>query len=75
MWTAIFPQGLIPSYSSKKQDCISRVQGEKMKTLRDAIAAHSPESQARIKEMANEMISEAGLQLMREKLQPFQKTR
>jgi len=40
-----------------------------MKTLRDVIAARSPESQARIKEMADEMILETGLQLMREDLQ------
>lgn len=40
-----------------------------MKTLRDAIAARSPESQARIKEMADEMVLETGLQLMREELQ------
>lgn len=45
-----------------------------MKTLRDAIAARSPESQARIKEMADEMILETGLQLMREDLQLSQKS-
>lgn len=45
-----------------------------MKTLRDAIAARSPESQARIKEMADEMILETGLQLMREELQLSQKS-
>ncbi|EQC00684.1 MULTISPECIES: helix-turn-helix domain-containing protein [Photorhabdus] len=45
-----------------------------MKTLRDAIAARSPESQARIKEMAEEMILETGLQLMREELQLSQKS-
>lgn len=44
-----------------------------MKTLRDAIAARSPESQARIKDMAEEMILETGLQLMREELQLSQK--
>jgi transcriptional regulator with XRE-family HTH domain len=44
-----------------------------MKTLRDAIAARSPESQARIKEMADEMILETGLQLLREELQLSQK--
>lgn len=45
-----------------------------MKTLRDAIAARSPESQARIKEMADEMVLETGLQLMREELQLSQKS-
>ena len=45
-----------------------------MKTLREAIASRSPESQARIKEMAEEMIIETGLQLMREELQLSQKT-
>jgi transcriptional regulator with XRE-family HTH domain len=45
-----------------------------MKTLRNAIAARSPESQKRIKEMADEMILETGLQLMREELQLSQKT-
>lgn len=45
-----------------------------MKTLRDAIAARSPKSQARIKEMADEMILETGLQLMREELQLSQKS-
>lgn len=40
-----------------------------MKTLRDAIAARSPESQGRIKEMADEMILETGLQMLREELQ------
>jgi transcriptional regulator with XRE-family HTH domain len=45
-----------------------------MKTLRDAIATRSPESQARIKEMADEMILETGLQLMREELQLSQKS-
>ncbi|MBF7997503.1 helix-turn-helix domain-containing protein [Rahnella laticis] len=44
-----------------------------MKTLREAIASRSPESQARIKEMAEEMILETGLQLMREELQLSQK--
>lgn len=39
-----------------------------MKTLRDKIAARTPESQARIKEMADEMILETGLQMMREEL-------
>lgn len=45
-----------------------------MKTLRDAIAARSPESQARIKEIADEMILETGLQLLREELQLSQKS-
>ena len=44
-----------------------------MKTLREAIAARSPESQARIKEMADEMILETGLQLLREEVQVSQK--
>lgn len=39
-----------------------------MKTLRDKIAARTSESQARIKEMADEMILETGLQMMREEL-------
>ena len=39
-----------------------------MKTLNDVIASRSPESQQRIKEMADEMILETGLQLMREEL-------
>ncbi|MBP2199130.1 helix-turn-helix domain-containing protein [Pantoea cypripedii] len=44
-----------------------------MRTLDDAIAARSPESQARIREMADEMILETGLQMMREELQLSQK--
>ncbi|TBL58051.1 helix-turn-helix domain-containing protein [Hafnia paralvei] len=44
-----------------------------MRTLRQAIAERSPESQARIKEMAEEMILETGLQMMREELQLSQK--
>lgn len=44
-----------------------------MRTLREVIAAQSPESQARIKEMAGEMILETGLQMMREELQLSQK--
>lgn len=40
-----------------------------MRTLREVIAAQSPESQARIKEMSDEMILEVGLQMMREELQ------
>lgn len=44
-----------------------------MRTLDEAIANRSPESQARIKEMADEMILEVGLQMMREELQLSQK--
>jgi len=44
-----------------------------MRTLDDAIAARAPESQARIKEMSDEMILEVGLQMMREELQLSQK--
>ena len=44
-----------------------------MRTLDEAIASRSPESQARIKEMADEMILEVGLQMMREELQSSQK--
>lgn len=44
-----------------------------MRTLDDAITARSPESQARIKEMSDEMILEVGLQMMREELQLSQK--
>ncbi len=44
-----------------------------MRTLDEVIASRSPESQARIKEMANEMILEVGLQMMREELQLSQK--
>ena len=39
-----------------------------MKTLNEVIASRSPESQQRIKEMADEMILETGLQLLREEL-------
>jgi transcriptional regulator with XRE-family HTH domain len=39
-----------------------------LKTLNDVIASRSPESQQRIKEMADEMILETGLQMMREEL-------
>jgi len=39
-----------------------------MKTLRDAIAARSPKSLARIKAMTGELIIETVLQLMREEL-------
>lgn len=44
-----------------------------MKALSDVIAERSAESQARIKEMADEMILETGLQLVREELQLSQK--
>ncbi|MEQ5033754.1 XRE family transcriptional regulator [Morganella morganii] len=44
-----------------------------MRTLDDVIADRSPESQARIKEMADELILETGLQMMREELQLSQK--
>ncbi|HEO9913163.1 TPA: XRE family transcriptional regulator [Escherichia coli] len=44
-----------------------------MRTLDEAVASRSPESQARIKEMADEMILEVGLQMMREELQLSQK--
>lgn len=44
-----------------------------MRTLDNAIAARSPESQARIREIADEMILETGLQMMREELQLSQK--
>ncbi|EPJ0730890.1 helix-turn-helix domain-containing protein [Morganella morganii] len=44
-----------------------------MRTLDDVIAARSPESQARIKEIADELILETGLQMMREELQLSQK--
>lgn len=44
-----------------------------MRTLDNVIAARSPESQARIKEMSDEMILEVGLQMMREELQLSQK--
>ena len=44
-----------------------------MRTLDEVIASRSPESQARIKEMADEMILEVGLQMMREELQLTQK--
>lgn len=44
-----------------------------MRTLDDVIAARSPESQARIKEMSDETILEVGLQMMREELQLSQK--
>lgn len=44
-----------------------------MKTLDDVIADRSPESQARIKEMTDEMVLEVGLQMIREELQLSQK--
>ena len=44
-----------------------------MRTLDDAIASRSAQSQARIKEMTDEMVLEVGLQLMREELQLSQK--
>lgn len=44
-----------------------------MRTLEKVIAAQSPESQAIIKAMADEMILETGLQMMREELQLSQK--
>ncbi|HAK6590656.1 TPA: XRE family transcriptional regulator [Citrobacter freundii] len=44
-----------------------------MRTLDEVIASRSPESQARIKEMADEMVLEVGLQMMREELQLSQK--
>ncbi|AFJ48140.1 helix-turn-helix domain-containing protein [Shimwellia blattae] len=44
-----------------------------MRTLKEVIAAQTPESQARINEMAEEMILETGLQMMREELQLSQK--
>ncbi|OAO37222.1 transcriptional regulator [Escherichia coli] len=44
-----------------------------MRTLDEVIASRSPESQTRIKEMADGMILEVGLQMMREELQLSQK--
>ncbi|EAA1980371.1 transcriptional regulator [Salmonella enterica subsp. enterica serovar Java] len=44
-----------------------------MRTLDEVIAGRSPESQARIKEMSDEMVLEVGLQMMREELQLSQK--
>ncbi|MDK9583199.1 helix-turn-helix domain-containing protein [Lelliottia wanjuensis] len=44
-----------------------------MKTLNEVIASRAPESQKRIKEMADEMILETGLQMMREELKLSQK--
>ncbi len=45
----------------------------KMKTLRDAIAERSPQSQSRIKALTEEMVLETGLQLLREELNISQK--
>lgn len=45
-----------------------------MKTLDQVIATRSVESQARIQDMADEMILETGLQMMREELQLSQKS-
>ncbi|MDU6387179.1 MAG: helix-turn-helix transcriptional regulator [Pantoea sp.] len=45
-----------------------------MRTLDDAIAARSAESQQRIRDMADEMVLETGLQMMREELQLSQKS-
>ena len=45
-----------------------------MRTLDDAIAARSVESQQRIRDMADEMVLETGLQMMREELQLSQKS-
>ncbi|MBG3131110.1 Antitoxin HigA [Proteus vulgaris] len=44
-----------------------------MKTLQQAIAKRSPESQERIKKMADELILETGLQILREELNLSQK--
>ncbi|HDR2864868.1 TPA: helix-turn-helix transcriptional regulator [Enterobacter asburiae] len=44
-----------------------------MKTLNEAIASRSPESQQRIRGMAEELILETGLQLVREELKLSQK--
>ncbi|MBQ0533711.1 MULTISPECIES: helix-turn-helix domain-containing protein [Providencia] len=44
-----------------------------MKSLHDVIAERCPESQARINELADEMILATGLQLMREELNISQK--
>lgn len=44
-----------------------------MKTLNEAIASRSPESQQRIQQMTDEMILETGLQLVREELNLSQK--
>lgn len=52
---------------------ISNNGDKKLKTLNEAITSRSPESQKRIKEMADEMILETGLQMMREELKLSQK--
>ena len=44
-----------------------------MRTLDEVIASRSPESQARIKKMTDEMILEVGLQMMCEELRLSQK--
>jgi DNA-binding XRE family transcriptional regulator len=44
-----------------------------MKTLDEMIKARSPESQTRIRTLADEMIHETGLQMIREELQLSQK--
>lgn len=44
-----------------------------MKTLEDVIAGRSPASQKRIKDIADELILETGLQMLREELQLSQK--
>lgn len=44
-----------------------------MRTLNEVIAAQTPENQVLIKELADEMILETGLQMMREELQLSQK--
>lgn len=44
-----------------------------MRTLNNAISARFSESQARIREIANEMIPETALPLMRKELQLSQK--
>ncbi len=45
-----------------------------MKTLEEAIASRSLESQARIKAMTDELVLDAGLQMLREELQLSQKS-
>ncbi|MDO6406946.1 MAG: XRE family transcriptional regulator [Pantoea sp.] len=45
-----------------------------MRTLDEVLAARSPDSQARIKEMADELILETGLQMIRDELQLSQKS-
>lgn len=48
-------------------------EANQVKTLNEVIESRSPESQQRIKEMADEMILETGLQLLREELRLSQK--